>query len=231
MLGETERDCLERYCALLRSRLGDELVAIRMFGSAARGDMWPAHSPMHSDVDLLVITRGEVLASTRDELVDETYPFFLECGRQFSPTFFAVDAARHAHGRTHARLLGAGRARWGGRVVIAVISDTHMPRGNRRLPVERLAGADAILHAGDLMELEVLHELQALGPPVHAVRGNVDSHELIVRLPLMRTVEFEGVRIGMVHDAGASQGRLARMRRRFPDADAVVFGHTPHPAA
>ena len=47
MLGETERDCLERYCALLRRRLGDELVAIRMFGSAARGDMWPAHSPMH----------------------------------------------------------------------------------------------------------------------------------------------------------------------------------------
>jgi predicted nucleotidyltransferase len=89
VLGETERDCLERYCALLRSRLGDELVAIRMFGSAARGDMWPAHSPMHSDVDLLVVTRGEVLASTRDELVDETYPFFLECGRQFSPTYFA----------------------------------------------------------------------------------------------------------------------------------------------
>ncbi len=114
-------------------------------------------------------------------------------------------------------------------MVIAVISDTHMPRGKRRLPVERLAGADAILHAGDLMELEVLHALQALGPPVHAVRGNVDSHELIVRLPLMRTVRFEDVRIGMVHDAGASQGRLARMRRRFPDAHAVVFGHSHIP--
>ena len=89
--------------------------------------------------------------------------------------------------------------------------------------------ADAILHAGDLMELEVLQALQALGPPVHAVRGNVDSHELIVRLPLMRTVQFEGVRIGMVHDAGASQGRLARLRRRFADADAVVFGHSHIP--
>jgi putative phosphoesterase len=114
-------------------------------------------------------------------------------------------------------------------LTVAVISDTHMPRGNRRLPVERLARADAILHAGDLMELEVLHELQALGPPVHAVRGNVDSHELIARLPLMRTIEFEDVRIGMVHDAGASQGRLARMRRRFPDADAVIFGHSHIP--
>jgi putative phosphoesterase len=114
-------------------------------------------------------------------------------------------------------------------LTVAVISDTHMPRGNRRLPVERLVAADAILHAGDLMELRVLQELQALGPPVHAVRGNVDSHELIVRLPLMRTVAFEGVRIGMVHDAGAAQGRLARMRRRFPDADAVVFGHSHIP--
>ena len=62
-------------------------------------------------------------------------------------------------------------------MIVAVISDTHMPRGARRLPdacVERLRAADAILHAGDFMELSVLHELQALGPPVHAVRGNVD---------------------------------------------------------
>jgi putative phosphoesterase len=117
-------------------------------------------------------------------------------------------------------------------VIVAVIADTHMPRGNRRLPdacVARLSRADAILHAGDLMELSVLDELQALGPPVHAVRGNVDSHELIVRLPLQRVLEFGAVRIGMVHDAGPRDGRLARMRRRFPDSDAVVFGHSHIP--
>ena len=117
-------------------------------------------------------------------------------------------------------------------MIVAVISDTHMPRGPRRLPdacLERLTAADAILHAGDFMTLEVLHQLQALGPPVHAVRGNVDSHELIVRLPLMRTVQCGAVRIGMVHDAGASNGRLARMRNRFPDAQAVVFGHSHIP--
>jgi putative phosphoesterase len=79
------------------------------------------------------------------------------------------------------------------------------------------------------MELEVLHFLEGLGPPVHAVRGNVDSHELIVRLPLMRTVQLGEVRIGMVHDAGPKDGRLARMRRRFPDAQAVVFGHSHIP--
>jgi putative phosphoesterase len=117
-------------------------------------------------------------------------------------------------------------------VIVAVISDTHMPRGHRRLPdacVERLRTADAILHAGDFMELEVLEAIQALGPPVHAVRGNVDSSQLITRLPLMRTVELEAARIGMVHDAGPAQGRLARMRRRFPDAHAVVFGHSHIP--
>src|SRR4051812_29981816 len=107
-----------------------------------------------------------------------------------------------------------------------------MPRGNRRLPdacVERLRGAAAILHAGDLMEREVLEALQALGPPVYAVRGNVDSSWLVARLPLMRTVELGGVRIAMVHDAGPAQGRMARMRRRFPDVQAVVFGHSHIP--
>jgi uncharacterized protein len=117
-------------------------------------------------------------------------------------------------------------------VIVAVISDTHMPRGPRRLPdacVERLRTADAILHAGDFMTLEVLHQLQALGPPVHAVCGNVDSRELILGLPVQRVVAFEDVRIGMVHDAGPSDGRLKRMRRRFPDAQAVVFGHSHIP--
>jgi putative phosphoesterase len=117
-------------------------------------------------------------------------------------------------------------------VIVAVISDTHMPRSDRRLPdacVERLSSAEAILHAGDFMELEVLHALQALGPPVHAVRGNVDSSQLITRLPLMRTVHLEDVVIGMVHDAGPAQGRLARMRNRFPGAHAVVFGHSHIP--
>ena len=114
-------------------------------------------------------------------------------------------------------------------MVLAVISDTHMPRGNRRLPIEHLQGKDAIVHAGDLMERSVLEALQALGPPVHAVRGNVDDSWLQARLPLQRTLEFEGVRIGMVHDAGPKDGRLHRMRRHFPDTQAVIFGHSHIP--
>jgi predicted nucleotidyltransferase len=78
---------MERYRALLQERLGDRLVEIRLFGSAARGDMWAAHWPMHSDIDLLVVTRGVIPEEAQDELVNETYPLFLECGRQLSPQF------------------------------------------------------------------------------------------------------------------------------------------------
>jgi len=115
---------------------------------------------------------------------------------------------------------------------IAVISDTHMPRGNRALPVRAVAelrGADAILHGGDFMRAEVLELLQRLGPPVHGVHGNVDDEALRRMLPGARVVELGGARIGMVHDAGPRQGRLARMRFRFKDADAVVFGHSHLP--
>ena len=65
--------------------------------------------------------------------------------------------------------------------MVAVISDTHLPRGNRRLPdacLERMRAADLIVHAGDFMTADVVRELQALGPPLAAVHGNVDDAEL-----------------------------------------------------
>jgi uncharacterized protein len=115
---------------------------------------------------------------------------------------------------------------------LAIISDTHLPRGARRIPtacVERLKAAEAILHAGDFIEASVLAELEALGPPVHAVHGNVDSPELRARLPAVRIVDAAGARIAMVHDGGLADRRLERLRARFRDVDAVVFGHSPIP--
>jgi len=117
-------------------------------------------------------------------------------------------------------------------VRLAIISDTHLPRGGRALPpacVTELTQADAILHAGDFIEASVLAELEALGPPVHGVRGNVDAADLQARLPATRVVQAGGARIAMIHDAGPADRRLQRMRRRFPDADAVVFGHSHIP--
>ena len=115
---------------------------------------------------------------------------------------------------------------------LAIISDTHMPRGTRALPAACLAelrAADAILHAGDFMRVEVLRMLEGLGPPVHGIHGNVDDDTLTRMLPTARMVEAAGARIAMIHDAGQRTGRLARMRARFKDADAVVFGHSHLP--
>jgi uncharacterized protein len=118
-------------------------------------------------------------------------------------------------------------------MLIAVIADTHLPRGARKLPdpcVERIAAADLLLHAGDFSTLEVLRELEAIGPPVAGVHGNQDSADLRRLLPEKRVVEAEGASIAMVHDAGPRTGRLERMRRRFGDrADVVVFGHSHMP--
>ena len=115
---------------------------------------------------------------------------------------------------------------------LAIISDTHMPRGARAIPpgcLEQCAAADAILHAGDLSDVSVLELLRGLGPPVHAIHGNVDSAGVRHLLPdrLQRT--YGGARIGMTHIPGPAAGRLARLRTQFPRCDAVVFGHTHMP--
>jgi putative phosphoesterase len=117
-------------------------------------------------------------------------------------------------------------------VVVAIISDTHLPRGARRLPddcVARLRAVDLILHAGDISTVAVLRELEALGPPVAAVHGNVDEPALTELLPAERTVQADRARIALTHDAGPKTGRLERLRARFPDAEAVVFGHSHIP--
>ncbi len=119
-----------------------------------------------------------------------------------------------------------------GLVRIAVIADTHLPRRGPGLPpacLARLAGADLIVHAGDLSDMATLHLLRGLGPPVVAVHGNVEDRAVRAALPETATVEAGGLLIGVVHDAGPERGRLLRMRRRFPEAGGVVFGHSHIP--
>jgi hypothetical protein len=114
---------------------------------------------------------------------------------------------------------------------VAVISDTHLPRGKRELSgecVELLAGADLILHAGDVTEAPVLDALRELAP-LEAVYGNMDAPGLRATLPKERTVAVGGARIGMVHIPGPAAGRAARLVARFPGCDAVVYGHTHLP--
>jgi putative phosphoesterase len=116
--------------------------------------------------------------------------------------------------------------------MIAVVSDTHMPKGKRQLPeecVEKIQAAEAVIHAGDFSEVSVLSELEALCPVVLGVYGNVDEPALWQRLPETLEVEVGGRTVAVVHDSGPKQGRLRRLRSRFPGADAVIFGHSHLP--
>jgi uncharacterized protein len=117
-------------------------------------------------------------------------------------------------------------------MLLAVIADTHLPRGARVLPeacVARLRAADVILHAGDLVSAAFLSELRSLGPPVHAVAGNMDEPALRETLPQELVVEAGEARIGMVHIPGPAAGREARLLARFPTCQAIVYGHTHVP--
>lgn len=115
---------------------------------------------------------------------------------------------------------------------LVVLADTHIRTGGRRrLPdavYSALDRADAVLHAGDVTEAALLDELSGFAP-VHAVLGNNDDGILAGRLPETVELDSDGVRIAMIHDSGPSKGRPARMRRRFPEAAVVVYGHSHIP--
>jgi putative phosphoesterase len=115
---------------------------------------------------------------------------------------------------------------------LIVIADTHIPDFARTLPrrlLPALRRAELILHAGDVTSPGVLDELTRFAP-VHVAAGNNDG-------PDVRAwgaddevhLDVEGVRIVMLHDAGRRSGREQRLRRRYPEADLVVFGHSHIP--
>jgi uncharacterized protein len=115
---------------------------------------------------------------------------------------------------------------------IALIADTHVRGGTPLLParcLDLIAGCDLVVHAGDIADVAALERLRAVGPPVVAVRGNVDDPALAASLPEVDRVTFEGCTIAVIHDAGPSRGRMERMRRRFPSVAVVIFGHSHVP--
>ncbi len=115
---------------------------------------------------------------------------------------------------------------------VVVLSDTHAPRRWKACPADvaaRLRGADLILHAGDVCTAAVLHELSQYAP-VRAVLGNNDGRDVAAwgAKPTLQ-LDLDGLAVAMIHDSGQAGGRLARMRRMFPAAGLVVFGHSHIP--
>ncbi len=117
-------------------------------------------------------------------------------------------------------------------MLVAVLSDTHAPRFWKRCPpavAEHVRDVDLILHAGDVCTVEVLEELAAYAP-VRAVLGNNDGPDVADwGAPETLELELEGLEIAMIHDSGPKTGRPLRLRRRFPKADLVIFGHSHIP--
>lgn len=115
---------------------------------------------------------------------------------------------------------------------MVVLSDTHAPRRWRSCPpqvADHLRRADVILHAGDVCVANVLDELSDYAP-VHAVCGNNDGPDVVAwGAPGTIEMDLAGLRVAMIHDSGQQTGRAARMRRLFPAADLVVFGHSHIP--
>ncbi|MCU1399608.1 MAG: Phosphoesterase [Acidimicrobiales bacterium] len=112
---------------------------------------------------------------------------------------------------------------------VLLVADTHLAADHASRLIETLgpllADADEIVHAGDITHGDVLHALEVYAP-VHAVLGNNDRG---MTLPERLLVDIGGCSIGVVHDSGPVSGRAARLRRWFPDADVVVFGHSHLP--
>ena len=112
---------------------------------------------------------------------------------------------------------------------VLVLADTHLGEGQGARLVERLRAqletTDVIIHAGDVVHGSVLQALEEFAP-VHAVLGNNDHG---MTLPERLVVELDGCRVAAVHDSGPAGGRATRLRRWFPDADVVVFGHSHLP--
>jgi putative phosphoesterase len=123
---------------------------------------------------------------------------------------------------------------------IGLISDTHLSSG--KLPqaiANAFQGVDLILHAGDLVTMDLLRPLEAIAP-VTAVQGNMDMSGVRLNLPLKTVVEAEGHRIGLIHghhvphpnrvlpppiDYEAMHNYLLS---EFQDqnVDCIVYGHT-----
>ena len=112
---------------------------------------------------------------------------------------------------------------------VGLISDTHVPKRARCIPkrvFEIFENVDYIIHAGDLVELAVVDELEQIAP-VLAVRGNMDGIEVASALPRLNSLKIFDWKIGVTHDPNILYG-LNKMNETAEENcfDVFVYGHT-----
>ena len=115
---------------------------------------------------------------------------------------------------------------------LLLLADTHVPKRARDLPPavwDAVDAADAVIHAGDWVDVSLLDALSDRAAHLIGVYGNNDHGVLRERLPLVARETLSGVRIAVVHETGASTGRTERMAQLYPDTDLLVFGHSHIP--
>ena len=109
---------------------------------------------------------------------------------------------------------------------LGIISDTH---GLLRPEVfEVFRDVDQILHAGDIGELSLLTELEAIAP-VLAVFGNTDGFEVRARIPEVIETRIEGFDFLVVHGHQVGSPTPEKLNAKWPAADVIIFGHTHRP--
>jgi putative phosphoesterase len=117
-------------------------------------------------------------------------------------------------------------------VRLVLTADTHVPKRARDLPPRLwsdIAAADAVVHAGDWVDVSLLDAISAKTPRLIGVYGNNDGQALRARLPEIAYADLGGLRLAVVHETGPATGREARCAARFPGVDVLVFGHSHIP--
>jgi putative phosphoesterase len=117
-------------------------------------------------------------------------------------------------------------------VKLLIMADTHVPKRARDLPAEvwdAVGDADAVLHAGDWVDVSLMAELESRAARLVGVHGNNDGPALRARLPEVARADLGGVRFAVVHQTGPKQGREERCAAAYPDTDVLVFGHSHIP--
>jgi putative phosphoesterase len=119
--------------------------------------------------------------------------------------------------------------------VLGLISDTHIPSRQRKLPktvLDAFKIVDMILHAGDFEELTVADTLDSIAPLI-AVHGNMCNWEVKKKFPSKQILKVENLTIGITHGNGGPSGYFGRVQDLFrkDDPDIIISGHTHHPTA